>query len=172
MAEGGTGRNKFARRGGLVVALLLVFALFGVYLGWGRRAIEPPVAATPALPAATVAGPSASAPADAATVPADAASATQGRIGFASGSARLPAGASDLLVRIADAVRLVPGGKVEIVAWRPAGADSLVARERAEAARHALEANGVLPGQMRVVVQEAPAGTAAAEAERVELQVR
>jgi outer membrane protein OmpA-like peptidoglycan-associated protein len=172
MAEGETGRNKFARRGGLVVALL-VLVIFGVYAGWGRRAGAPPSgAATPAASPVAVTGGSAPGSADAAAAPADAASVTQGRIEFASGSARLPAAASDLLVRIADAVRLVPGGKVEIVAWRPTGADSLLARERAETARHALEANGVPPGQMRVVVQEAPAGTAAVEAERVELQVR
>jgi len=151
MAEAREGRNKFARRGGLVVTLLLALVIGVLYVAWGRRAAVPPVDAAPS---------------------AEAASTTQERIDFAAGSARLPADAVELLVRIADATRLVPGGRIEIVAWRPAGADSLMARERAEAARHALEANGVMPARMRVVMAEAPAGTGAVEAERVELQVR
>jgi len=172
MAGAGEGRNKFARRSGLVVALLLVLVISGLYAGWGRRAATPPVAATPALPPVVVPGGGAPAVVETAPAPADAASATRGRLDFASGSMRLPAGAAELLVRIADAARLTPGGTIEIVAWRAAGSDSRMARERAEAARHALEANGVTPARMRVAVQEAPAGTATAEAERVELQVR
>ena len=56
--------------------------------------------------------------------------------------------------------------------WDEKGAPWEYWIERAETARHALEANGVLPGQMRVVVQEAPAGVTAVDAERVELQIR
>ena len=82
---------------------------------------------------------------------------------FETGSAALPADAGELLARVADAARGQAGATVVISAFFATGGDparhTALARERALAVRHALEANGVAPSQLQIAVP------AAAEAE-------
>ena len=95
------------------------------------------------------------------------------RIVFQADSDRLPPGSLDLLTGFADAARGAHGATVEISAWYPAGGDAAkaadLARRRAYAVRHALEANGVAPAQIRAAVAQVPAGNPADAAGWVEV---
>jgi outer membrane protein OmpA-like peptidoglycan-associated protein len=100
-----------------------------------------------------------------------------GRIYFELGSAALPAEASEVLVRVADAARAQAGKIVQISGYHDASGDAAqnaeLAKNRALAVRHALEANGVAPDHL---VMDKPivttGGTDAREARRVELRLR
>ena len=100
-----------------------------------------------------------------------------GRIYFELGSATLPAGASGVLVDVADAARMGVGKVVLISGFYDASGDAAnpaeLAKRRALAVRHALEANGVAPYQL--VMDEpivATGGADAREARRVEMRLR
>lgn len=100
-----------------------------------------------------------------------------GRIYFELGSATLPADASAVLVRVADAARANAGKLVQISGYHDASGDAAqnaeLAKNRALAVRHALEANGVAPDHL---VMDKPivttGGADAREARRVELRLR
>jgi len=101
----------------------------------------------------------------------------EGRIYFEVGSAALPADASDVLVRVADAARAQAGKVVQISGYHDASGDAAqnaeLAKNRALAVRHALEANGVAPDHL---VMDKPivatGGADAREARRVEVRLR
>ena len=100
-----------------------------------------------------------------------------GRIYFELGSAALPADANDMLTRVADAARADAGKSVLISGYHDASGDAAknaeLAKERAQAVRHALEANGVAPE--RLVLDKplvAEGGADARAARRVELRLR
>ena len=100
-----------------------------------------------------------------------------GRIYFETGSDALPADASAVLVRVADAARANAGKVVQISGYHDASGDPAknaeLAKNRAMAVRHALEANGVAPDHL---VMDKPivrtGGGDAREARRVELRLR
>ena len=100
-----------------------------------------------------------------------------GRVYFAIGSDALPTESSELLVQIADAARARADKVVLISGFHDASGDAAqnaeLAKRRAQAVRHALEANGVAPDRL---VLDKPAltegGADAAEARRVELRLR
>jgi outer membrane protein OmpA-like peptidoglycan-associated protein len=97
------------------------------------------------------------------------------RVYFEVGSAALPPEASELLVRVADTAR-ASGQSVVISGYHDASGDPArneeLAKERAMAVRHALEANGVAPDRL---VMAKPALTTGGgdprEARRVELRL-
>lgn len=99
------------------------------------------------------------------------------RLYFEVGSDALPADASAVLVRVADAVRADAARVVQISGFHDASGDAAqnaeLAKQRALAVRHALEANGVPSDR---VLMDKPAvttgGVDAREARRVELRVR
>ena len=101
----------------------------------------------------------------------------EGRIYFEIGSDALPVGASDVLVGVADAARAQAGRVVLISGFHDASGDAAtnaeLAKKRALAVRHALEANGVAPDRL---VLDKPAlttgGADARAARRVELRLR
>ncbi len=101
----------------------------------------------------------------------------EGRIYFEVGSDALPAGASEVLVSVADAARAQAGRVVLISGFHDASGDAAtnaeLAKKRALAVRHALEANGVAPDRL---VMDKPAVTAggsdARAARRVEMRLR
>ena len=107
----------------------------------------------------------------------EAAAEPAGRVYFELGSDALPAEASDVLVKVADAARAQAGKVVLISGFHDASGDAAknaeLAKNRALAVRHALEANGVLPDHL---VMAKPAVTTgggdAREARRVELRLR
>jgi outer membrane protein OmpA-like peptidoglycan-associated protein len=134
------------------------------------------VAGVIALAAATTLGrhaKTAAPPAAAATGVAE----PDGRIYFEVGSDALPAGASDVLVRVADAARADTSKVVQISGYHDATGDAAqnaeLAKKRALAVRHALEANGVAPDRL---VMDKPlvttGGTDAREARRVDMRLR
>lgn len=100
-----------------------------------------------------------------------------GRIYFELGSDALPADAAAVLTRIADAARADAGKVVQISGYHDASGDAAknaeLAKNRAFAVRHALEANGVAPDRL---VMDKPmvttGGADAREARRVELRLR
>ena len=130
---------------------------------------DPQVAAPGMAPAAGVA--SATPNANPTAVEPDA------RIYFELGSDALPTEASDVLVRVADAARAQAGAVVQISGYHDASGDPVknaeLAKNRAFAVRHALEANGVAPDRL---IMDKPVVTTgggdAREARRVELRVR
>ncbi len=152
------GRQNFALGAGAVVVLLLAGALAWTFSGKANR---------PAAPA-----PMAAAPIGAAEV----APAPGGFLFFEAGLSRLPAEALDTLGQVADAARATEGAMVEISANYPSTGDAAVnaklATERAQAVRHALEANGVAPRRMRVRIAQAQPGADPRQANRVELRLR
>ena len=100
-----------------------------------------------------------------------------GRIYFELGSAALPTDASEVLARVADAARAQPGRIVQISGYHDASGDATknaeLAKERALAVRHALEANGVAPDHLAMdkpVVTTG--GSDARAARRVDLRLR
>jgi len=165
MTRGATGKN-FAIALGAAVALLLagvyVWQLSGQF-GPARATLAPsaPVGAAPNAAGATVAAEAPVAPA---------------QLVFEAGSDRLPAGSMDLLSRVADDARAHSGATVEISGFYPSGGDAKaeadLATRRVQAARHALEANGVPAASLRGGVGVAPAGSDERAARRVEIAVR
>jgi outer membrane protein OmpA-like peptidoglycan-associated protein len=100
-----------------------------------------------------------------------------GRIYFELGSDALPADASAILVNVADAARADTGKVVLISGFHDASGDAAtnaeLAKARAQAVRHALEANGVAPD--RLVLDKpvvATGGADARAARRVEMRLR
>jgi len=101
----------------------------------------------------------------------------EGRVYFELGSDALPADASAVLVRVADAARADAGKVVQISGYHDASGDAAqnaeLAKKRALAVRHALEANGVAPDRL---VMDKPVmttgGADAREARRVEMRLR
>lgn len=155
----------------LVIAGVLTLAIWATHRSHGA-------APRPAAQAATEKG--ANPYAGQGTVQAaQAAQAAQGsrRIYFASGSEALPEGASQQLVEVADAVRGQPGRAVLISGFHDASGDPArnadLAKRRALAVRHALEANGLVADQLvmdKPVLAEG--GTDPREARRVEVRIR
>jgi outer membrane protein OmpA-like peptidoglycan-associated protein len=139
---------------GLVVAGVIALAA-ATALGRGHKpAVQPEVAAA----SAALAEP-------------------DGRLYFEVGSDALPVDASALLVRVADAARADTSKVVQISGFHDASGDAAqnaeLAKKRALAVRHALEANGVAPDRL---VMDKPVvttgGTDAREARRVEMRLR
>ena len=100
-----------------------------------------------------------------------------GRVYFELGSDALPPEAAEVLVRVADTARADAGKVVQISGYHDASGDPAknaeLAKNRAMAVRHALEANGVAPDHL---VMDKPivttGGADAREARRVELRLR
>ena len=100
-----------------------------------------------------------------------------GRIYFETGSDALPADASAVLVRVADAARANAGKVVQISGYHDASGDPAknaeLAKNRAMAVRHAIEANGVAPDHLVMDKPKVTTGDGdAREARRVELRLR
>ena len=99
------------------------------------------------------------------------------RLYFEVGSPALPADAAEVLTRVAEAARASAGATVLISGFHDASGDAAqnaeLAKNRALAVRHALEANGVAPDHL---VMSKPAVTTGGgdpkEARRVELRVQ
>jgi len=106
-----------------------------------------------------------------------AAGAPDGRVYFELDSDALPADAQAELTRVADAARADPGKVVLISGFHDASGDAAhnadLAKRRAQAVQHALEANGVAADHLLL---DKPAVTTgggdAREARRVEMRVR
>jgi outer membrane protein OmpA-like peptidoglycan-associated protein len=101
----------------------------------------------------------------------------EGRIYFELGSAALPADAAAVLAKVADTARAQSGKQVVISGYHDASGDAAqnaeLAKSRAQAVRHALEADGVSPD---LLILEKPILTTgdgdAREARRVEMRLR
>ncbi len=96
---------------------------------------------------------------------------------FASGSADLPADASEKIARVADAARAGAGTSVLISGYHDATGSAAknaeLAKQRASAVRHALEANGVAPESLQMSKPlETAGGGDPKEARRVELRLQ
>jgi len=143
------------------------------------------VAGVIALAASTTLGdtgkvaPAAGTSAAAVAMPGTAGDATEpeARIYFELGSDALPPEASELLVKVADAARAQAGKVVLISGYHDASGDAAknaeLAKNRALAVRHALEANGVAPDHLVMTKPvEMTGGADAREARRVELRLR
>ena len=101
----------------------------------------------------------------------------EGRIYFELGSDALPADASAILVGVADAARMQAGKVVLISAFQDPSGDAAthaeLAKKRAQAVRHALEANGVAPDHLAMdKPMVATGGADARAARRVEMRLR
>lgn len=112
-----------------------------------------------------------------AAVAAIVAGAPEGRIYFALGSEALPVEASEILVKVADAARMDTAKVVLISGFHDASGDAAtnaeLAKKRALAVRHALEANGVAPDRLLMDKPMLTTGGAdAREARRVEMRLR
>ena len=129
-----------------------------------------PVSASAAKAAAVAVGAPAPAPAEMAVNSAE-------NLYFAAGSADLPSDASEKLARVADAARATAGSSVLISGYHDATGSAAknaeLAKQRAFAVRHALEANGVSPERL---MMSKPVETTGAgdpkEARRVELRLQ
>ncbi len=140
---------------------------------------KPKTAMEPAAPVAAIANVAAVAPvveavaaAPAAVAPSNAAE----NLYFAVGSADLPADASEKLARVADAARANTGTSVLISGYHDATGSAAknaeLAKLRAVAVRHALEANGVAPDRLQMSKPvETTGGTDPKEARRVEMRL-
>ena len=135
------------------------------------------IAGVIALAASTVMGNAPAAAADvAAPMAANEAGMAPERLYFEVGSPALPADATEVLNRVAVAARAGAGATVLISGFHDASGDAAqnaeLAKNRALAVRHALEANGVAPDHL---VMSKPAVTTGGgdpkEARRVELRV-
>ena len=132
------------------------------------------IAGVIALAASTVMGAAADA---AAPVAANEAGMAPERLYFEVGSPALPADATEVLARVAEGARASAGATVLISGFHDASGDAAqnaeLAKNRALAVRHALEANGVAPDRL---VMDKPAVTTGGgdskEARRVELRVQ
>lgn len=100
-----------------------------------------------------------------------------GRVHFGPGSAALPAEASETLVRVADSARAQSGKIVLISSYHDADGDAAshaeLAGRRAQAVRHALEANGVAADRLVLDKPMLTSGGAdPSRARRVEIRLR
>lgn len=140
---------------------LIVAAIVASVVALGAWKARPHPASAPAAPAAaTTAG------------------TTDGveRIYFELGQDQLPQDAADVLSRVATAARANAGAVVSVSGFHDASGNAAsnedLAKRRAQAVQHALEANGVSGSQIKL---NKPAlttgGTDAKEARRVELRV-
>lgn len=114
------------------------------------------------------------APAQAAAAPA---AATAPRVYFEVDSDALPADAAEVLARVAEEARAKPGVAVLISGFHDASGNAEhnadLAKRRAQAVRHALEANGVPPAQLVLdKPQQTLGGGDPREARRVELRLQ
>jgi outer membrane protein OmpA-like peptidoglycan-associated protein len=138
--------------GAIVLAVVAgVIALAGSRIGSDRSAPVTPAAA--AAPTASIAD----------------------RLYFEVGSAALPVDATTVLMRLADEARTT-GRSVVISGFHDASGDPVrnaeLAKERAFAVRHALEANGVAPDRLLLSKPALTTGDGdAREARRVELRL-
>ena len=112
-----------------------------------------------------------------AAVAAAVAGAPEGRVYFELGSDALPPSASEILVKVADAARMESSKVVLISGFHDASGDAAtnaeLAKKRALAVRHALEANGVAPDHLMMDKPAVATGGAdAREARRVEMRLR
>ena len=154
------------------VVVLIVVAIAGIVLA-GRKAPGTPDAAVGVAP------PASAAPAAPASTPSVAISPTDPPpkdVLFAAGSDKLPAGANEGLARFAEVAR-GSASAVRLSARFLTGAnkerDRELAKARAAAIRHALEANGVNTGRMQVELIELPAGGLTGDAgNRIDLSLR
>ncbi len=117
------------------------------------------------------------APAQAAAAPVAADAAAAPRVYFEVDSDALPGDAAELLARVAEEARAKPGAAVLISGFHDASGDpehnADLAKRRAQAVRHALEANGVAPAQLVLdKPQQTLGGGDAREARRVELRIQ
>ena len=99
------------------------------------------------------------------------------RIYFDVDSDALPAEAADILARVAEQARAKPGSAVLISGFHDASGDAEhnadLAKRRAQAVRHALEANGVAPEQLVLdKPQQTLGGGDPREARRVQLRLQ
>jgi outer membrane protein OmpA-like peptidoglycan-associated protein len=101
----------------------------------------------------------------------------EGRVYFDVGSEALPAESLEVLIKVADKARIEADKTVLISGYHDASGDPAqnadLAKRRAQAVRHALEANGVAPA--RLVMAKplmSTGGTDPREARRVELRLR
>lgn len=138
------------------VVALVVAGVIALAVSTSRNAVP----AKPASPAAAAAAQEA-----------------QPRVYFAVDSDALPADASEVLNRVAEAARGKPGTTVLISGFHDATGNpehnADLAKRRAQAVRHALEANGVAPSQLVLdKPQETTGGADAREARRVELRLQ
>ena len=126
-----------------------------------------------AVPTAVPAAMTVAAPAAAATMEVNSAE----NLYFAVGSADLPFDASEKLARVADAARATAGRSVLISGYHDATGSAAknaeLAKQRALAVRHALEANGVSPERLMMSKPvETTGGVDPKEARRVELRLQ
>jgi outer membrane protein OmpA-like peptidoglycan-associated protein len=101
----------------------------------------------------------------------------EGRVYFELGSDALPAEAVEILVKVADAARAQPGKVVLISGFHDASGDAAtnaeLAKKRAQAVSHALEADGVAPERLILDKPIVTTGNGdAREARRVEMRLR
>jgi outer membrane protein OmpA-like peptidoglycan-associated protein len=141
-----------------VIALVIAGVLMLAARAGGSGAAQGPSATTTAVAAAIAGEP-------------------EGRVYFAVGSDALPAEASETLVKVADAARAQAGRVVLISGFHDASGDAAtnaeLAKKRALAVRHALEANGVAPERLMMDKPMLTGGGAdAREARRVDLRLR
>lgn len=99
------------------------------------------------------------------------------KVYFEVGSANVPVDASEVLQRAADAARAQGGTRVVISGFHDASGDAAanaeLAKQRAMAVQHALEANGVEPARLMLVKPEvAEGGGDDREARRVEIRLQ
>ena len=101
----------------------------------------------------------------------------EARLYFGVDSDALPADANDVLVKLADTARAQAGKVVLISGFHDASGDAAhnadLAKRRAEAVRHALEADGVPPDRLVLDKPNTTVGGAdPKEARRVEMRLR
>jgi outer membrane protein OmpA-like peptidoglycan-associated protein len=101
----------------------------------------------------------------------------EGRIYFEPGSAALPADAAAALAKVADIARAQAGKQVVISGYHDASGDAAqnaeLAKSRAQAVRHALEADGISPDLLILEKPILATGDGdAREARRVEMRLR
>jgi outer membrane protein OmpA-like peptidoglycan-associated protein len=178
---------------GLVVAGVLAWAFSGPLKHSGKAVktattstmasstvkVEPiSIQAAPAIVAAPVVT-AAETPSAAVTNSSAQSNATEpeGRVYFEVGSEALPAESLEVLIKVADKARMQADKTVLISGYHDASGDPAqnadLAKRRAQAVRHALEANGIAPE--RLVMAKplmSTGGTDPREARRVELRLR
>jgi outer membrane protein OmpA-like peptidoglycan-associated protein len=156
------------------VAAAVIAGVIAVAVFAKPKAVVQASSAPVAVAAAAVVAPaSVAVPAAVAAAPANAAE----NLYFAVGSADLPADASEKLARVADAARANVGTSVLISGYHDASGSAAqnaeLAKLRALAVRHALEANGVAPDRLQMSKPvETTGGTDPKEARRVEMRLQ
>ena len=145
---------------------------------------KPKTVVAPAISPAAVVNAMLSAAVDATLTPPFAATATETETAtlleilyFAVGSADLPADASAKLARLADAARASTVTSVQISGYHDASGGAAknaeLAKQRALAVRHALEANGVSPDRLQMSKPvETTGGTDPKDSHRVEMRLQ